>query len=311
MLKKFKYKEITWIDLESPTPEEIEALASEYKLNVHPLVKEELAHPLRQSKFEAYRDHLFLVLHFPPCQMCAAGEAPERQADNQEIDLVIGKDFLITVHYEPLNYLSDFAKILESHLLQDKKAEEVHPGYLAFFILREIYANLAQSLNFINDQLRLVEKKIFSGQERAVVKTLSLINRELLDFQWDLRGHRQILAAFEAGAGDFFGGNVSHYLRLVCSEHEKIYSALKSNRNTFSDLRETNDSLLSIKTNETAKTLTALAFILLPITIISQIFGMTMSVPFIATYADFIKVISLMGVVTLATYALARSRQWI
>ena len=67
MLKKFRYKEITWLDLESPTKEEVGQLAEEY--GIHPLVSNELLEPSRRTKVDVYSDYIYLILHFPICKL--------------------------------------------------------------------------------------------------------------------------------------------------------------------------------------------------------------------------------------------------
>lgn len=298
MLKKFKYKDITWLDLESPTKEELAQIGEEHQ--IHPLVIDELVDPSQRTKVDLYNDYLYLVLHFPGVEK-----------DYQEVDFVVGKDFIITAHYEPLNALYDFAKIFEADFEWKKSTEKIHAGHIFFYILRELYSSLESGLNLINDDLKRVEKKVFNGQEREVVKSLAHINHELLDYRWSLRSHRDILNSLELVGSEIFGKKFEYHLKTLVVEEIHLQNTLDNLRETFSDLSETNDSLLAIKTNHTMKVLTVIAFVFLPMTIISQVFGLTFNyLPLANNPLGFYIVLSLMTTGTLALYLVARLKKW-
>lgn len=298
MLKKFNYKNIAWLDLQSPTVEECKQLGKEYR--IHSLVLEELTTPSQRSKVDVYNEFIYLVLHFPSVNQ-----------DQLEIDFVIGKNFIITVHYELAAALDDFAKIFEADIMSRRESNEMHAGFLFYYMIKEIYGALETDLNVINDRLRAIERKVFSGQEKEVVKALAEVNRELFDFRWSTKNHKEILLSLEPAGEELFGSNFRYHLRAIGGEHDKIWKMIESNRSTFLDLRETNESLLTIKANQTMKMLAVLAFIFLPLTIISQIFSMnTATMPFIGRPYDFYLILSLMVLIVSTLYFIARLRRW-
>lgn len=293
MIKQFRYKDIVWLDLESPTADEVKELGQKY--DIYPLVLEELTHPSERPRVDVYSDFIYLILHFP-----------------QEIDFIIGKHFIITTHYETVNSLNDFAKILETDLSLKKNHGQLHAGFIFYYIIKEIYATLETRLNNLNDRLRTAEEKVFHGEERAMVKKLSEISHELMDLRWTLKTHGEILTTVEVAGEDLFGRTFVYYLKAISSEQIKIWNTLESNRTMFLDLRETNDSLLTIKTNETIKTLTIAAFVLLPMTIIAQLFGIASNdVPVVHSVNGFETVVGLMILSSVLTYLVARFKKWI
>jgi magnesium transporter len=303
VLKKLKYKDLTWLDLESPQADEIASLAKEFDL--HPLVSDELIKPSAHSKVDYYQNYTYIVLHFPHTK-------PNGVVETQEIDFVIGKDFIITTHYELLNSLNDFAKIFESDVKVKRETTKLSAGSLFFFILKEIYAGLSLQLNYTNDQLKKVESKVFSGQERQVVSELALINRSILNFRWALKPHQEILNYLDTIPTEFFGPELKPYLLMAKSDEQRVWNMVEANRSTFRDLQSTNESLLTTRTNETIRVLTVSAFIFLPLSILSQIFSMnTISTPIVGMAQDFYIVLSLMALVVLGLYFLARWRRWL
>lgn len=303
MLKKLNYKDLTWIDLESPQADEIATLAKDY--NLHPLISDELAKPSTHSKIEYYQNYVFIVLLFPVAK--AGGLVTV-----QEIDFVIGENFIITTHYELLNSLNDFAKIFESDMRLKRDHKEMPAALLFFFILKEIYHSLSLELNYLNNRLKDIENKVFSGHERKVVSELASVNREILDFRWTLRPHKEILEYLETIPNELFGPALKTHLLMAKNDEQRVWNMVEANRSTFRDLQSTNESLLSTKTNETMRVLTVAAFIFLPVSIIAQIFSMdTIHNPIVGMPGDFFVVLVFMALIVAGLYFLARWRRWL
>lgn len=309
MLKQFKYKDITWLDLESPTQEELAQIGAEYK--IHPLTINELSQPSLRTKVDLYDGYIYLILHFPFTAAHGGDPEPNDEQDQQEVDFIMSQDFIITTHYGPINALHDFAKIFEMDFEAKKGADKIHAGFIFFYILRELYGSLDNGLRFINDELKRVEKKVFSGREREVVETLAGIKHELLDYRWSLKSHKEVLASLELAGLEVFGKKFAYYLKAIAGEQEKLWNMLENLRETFTDLSDTNDSLLAIKTNNIMRALTVAAFVFLPLTVIPQVFGMNIEMmPFIAHPEGFFIVLFLMALTSALLYLLARMKKW-
>ncbi len=308
MTKRQDYDGLTWIDLESPTEEELAQLAKDYE--IHPLALQELSKPSLRSKVDLYSNFIYLILHFPICNICY-GKQPANGADTEEVDYIIGQNFLITVHYEPLEALTEFSKTFTAKYIEERVRGKKHAGIIFYYLTKHLYASLSAGLDYVNGILRQAEKKIFAGEEKSMVHLLSNVNHNLLDFRWALKSHRQLLDSLTLAGDEFFGDSFKHYSSAITGEYEKIWNMLESNRETFNDLRETNDSLLSIKTNETMKAMAVLAFIFFPITIVTQFFGMNTNLPFVGPAHDYLAVIGLMALALALMVAWARSRRWL
>lgn len=312
MLTRREYEELVWTDLESPTESELASVALEFK--IHPLIVNELTQPSLRSKVDLYNDFIYLILHFPICQICY-GERPPEDAknalDTEEVDFVIGRNFLITVHYRPIAGVKEFAAVFQANHLDDRDKKKAPAGLLLYRLMRQLYGELATNLDYINGVLKQAERRIFAGEERAMVKLLTEVNRTLLDFRWALRHHRETLDSLQSAAQEFFGGDFHYYLNVVNGEYGRVWTMLENNRETFADLRETNESLLSIKTNETMKVFTVLAFIFFPLTLITQFFGMNMALPFADSSRSYYFTLALMLATLFSMLALAKYRRWL
>ncbi|MEI6400087.1 MAG: CorA family divalent cation transporter [bacterium] len=303
MISKYTYKKLTWIDVESPTKEEILHLSEEY--TIPQSVSEELLTSTLRSKVDLHDNLIYLILHFPRTLHKDVKDI------DQEIDFILGKNFLITVHYELSNPLHEFSKAFEVNALLKKGIRDEHAGFLFFSILKELYHDSTEQLELLNVQMREIEKNIFAREEEKMVQQISHMNRQLLDFKQAIRFHRETLHSFENAGKEFFGSNFDYYLSAIIGEYNKVQAILDGHKEILNDLRETNESLLSAKTNETVKTLTIMSFIMLPLTLISGIFGMNADFVFIHDIPDFIIVIGAMTLTGAIMFLYFKLRKWL
>ncbi len=315
MIKQLKYQNITWLSLIAPTKDEVAKLGQDY--TIHPLVSEELLHPSIRAKVDVYDDYIYLILHFPVDKVCDPNYSDDlHHDDTYEVDFILGKDFIITAHYENIPQLEEFSKILEASagLIGGKKDKNIHAGHLFYYIVRQLYQSLETGLDNINTSLKNAEQKIFAGREAEMVKSLSSLNRCLLDFKWALKFHREVLESLAIAAREFYGEKFDYYIQSIIGEYEKISNLVDSNRENFSELRSTNESLLSIKTNDTMKALTVLTAIFLPITLIGTIFGMSgtdLNMPIIKSPNGFFFAVVLMAITAIIMTLIAKAKKWI
>jgi magnesium transporter len=289
--------------MESPTNEEVRQIMEEF--DIHPIAADELLGPSLRPKVDHYENFLYLILHFPAIRH-------SHQTKSQEVDFIIGKQFLITVRYELLDPLHKFSKVFEVNSILDKSDIGEHAGFLFFYMIRKIYASLGHELSVIGETLRTVEEKIFRGEERAMVEELSVIHRDLLEFHRALRMHRPVLQSLSLASAEFFGEEFTHYSDNILGEYLKVEEMLQDQREILNDLRTTNDSLLTTKTNEIMKLLTATTFLMLPATLIGALFGMnTKDTPFIGMHYDFWIVAGIMFAVAFTTFIIFKHKRWL
>jgi magnesium transporter len=216
MLTKHTHRGLVWIDLESPTQEEIREIAANYRL--HPLVVHELSAPTLKPKVDFYADFIYLILHFPRLRKGAERDERSRGSGDQEIDFIVGKKFLITVRYGGSDAVQVFGKLFDSSAILDKRALGAHAGFIFFHLLSKLYEDLLHEIAVVRETLQDIENRIFEGEEREMVLSLSRVSRDLLDFKRSLSLHRDVLESFEVAGAKFFGENFRFHLRTLSGD---------------------------------------------------------------------------------------------
>ncbi len=305
MISRYTYHDVTWVDIESPSKEEIVHIMEEF--SVPELIGEEMISSTLRSKVELYNNLVYVILHFPTTNN-RTGKAGE-----QEIDFIIGKNFLITVRYDTIDPVHEFSKMFESNSLLNREKMVSHGGFIFVQMMKELYKTSLVELDELTKIVREIEYSIFNNQEEGMVKKISNTSRKLLDFKQAIRFHRDILASYEVASTRLFGEEYAYYANLVTSEFNKVNSLLESNRDALSELQRTNDSLLSTKTNDIMRTFTIMTFVMIPLTIITGVFGMNTSdsLVFIQNKSDFFFVIGAMVITGLVMFLFFKVRKWL
>ena len=304
MLNIVKGPKITWIDIKNPTQEDIQYVRQNF--NFHPLVLDELRVPSRRPRVEHHDSYLFMILHYP------VYSKEKREIRSRELDIIATKDTIITAHYGfilPLKALFDNCNLYEE---SRKTYMASHSGHLLYYILIGLWKNCLTKLDQIDVRIDEIEKKIFGGQEKEMVREISFVKTDIINFWRIIEPQQEILDSLSKEGSVFWGADVTPYFADVLGTYEQAWDTLKTHRETILAMEDTNQSLLSTKTNEIIRTLTVFSVILLPLTLLASIWGMnTQYLPFHGSVSDFWIVFGIMISITLGMAGYFRKKGWL
>lgn len=261
MITTHTHKHLTWIDIESPTGEDIAAVIKEYA--IHPTWAHELLAPSERAKTDTNEHGFYAVLHYPD-HPSAHHDAPDI-----EIDYIVTEKFLITAHYSPVDTFIEFANQFEVDSTLDRL--HVKTGADLFLELNNrLYRGLREELEPLKKEIKKIESEIFQGNEFHMVHEISKLHRRLLDFKQATRSHMIILKSFDLQAPKLFT-HATVNQDMVFREYFRVENALENCLELLKELRETNDSLLTAKNNEVTKKLTLMAFVTFPLTLVATV----------------------------------------
>lgn len=306
MVSKYKYKDLVWIDLERPNRNEVIELSEDY--NIPDIVSEELLTETLKSKVDYYSKHelIYLVLHFPII------DPKEKIPREREIDFIIGKDFVVTTHYQGIDPLSKFSQVFENDSVLERNNMGQNPGMLFFLMLKQMYKYLDDQLDGVAVNLEAIEREIYdNNKEYNAVNSISFTNRKIIQFRKAIGFHGDIIRSLEEVGSKMFGSSFSVNMGMIMSEYNKVNTTVSWYREMLNDLRDTNKTILNTKQNETMKILTIMTFTMLPITLITGVFGMNAEFQLIKTHEDLFFVIGSMLLTGVVIFVYFKSKKWL
>jgi len=289
-----------WVDLENPTDEEIK-LVLEGVFSFHPLAIEDCVTPSSLPKIEDFEDYLFIVTH-------AVDFTRSEKFNTTELDLFLGKEFLVTFHRTPL-------RSIEALVEKINRATGViarGPDRIAHTILD----NLVDLYKPVTDELRAeieeIEARILAEGSETQLTSLLEVRSEVAHLRQIIRPQRDVINRLAHGETKIIRAIMQPYYRDLRDNLLRIEQTAAG----FADeLLVSFDLYLNksaSQTNDGIKVLTALTAITLPPIVIGTWYGMNFEhIPEIRSPLGYWVALGVMLASTGAMFLWCKRRGWI
>lgn len=296
-------KEIPWHDIVRPDANDKKYLK---KLNLHPIVIQELAQPSVRTKVERYNGYLFLVYQF------GIYEPKEKVTRRSELDIIATHDQLITVRYNKLPFLKELHTQLETQpqLLSSKTTSISFQ--LTYQLIRHILHFSDRQLHHIGEKVDSISGRLFAGEEQKILKELSYIKRDVSEYRIIFKSQGPLLNSLVEAGKEFWGEESVPYVNELIGEHAKLVNQLEDYRAAIIDFEQTNTQILNARTAQIMKTFTVLAFSTFPLTLIAAILSIpTHANPIVGTPYDFWIIAGGMIAALAIMFTIFKGKRWL
>jgi magnesium transporter len=269
---------LTWIHLQGPTHEEAQLLADRF--GWHPLDVEDVLSRRQRPKVDVYTEseaggYLFAVLHFP------VFDANVGRLNAGELDAFVGPDYLVTL---PAVELKPVTRLFDRCRDNDELRQELFSrgsGRLLYEVLDDLYDYCFPILDKINLKLTQIDEEIDELGPRAKdrVRDIHKVKQEIISYRKIVRPQRPTLRLLERGVERFLPEELDLYFDDIVDASERIWDLLDNYKEVVEALEGTNESLISHQQNDILYVLTIFSVVLLPLTVITGLFGMNVRFP--------------------------------
>jgi magnesium transporter len=304
-LHELQTEGLTWIHLEAPTHDEAQQLAQRF--GWHPLDIEDVLSKRQRPKVDDYPDeqYLFGVLHFPVYDKAIG------RLNAGELDFFLGQDYLVTLPAVVLDPVSRLFRRCESDQAFREQLFSKGSGRLLYEVLDDLFDYCFPILDKIGHKLDSLEDDVFEGRSEEVVRDISNVKQEIISYRKIIKPERSTLRVLERNTERFLPEALELYYDDIVDAAERIWDILDNYKEVVEALEDTNESVLAHKQNDVLRVLTVFSVILLPLTLISGIFGMNVHFPGFGTAEAFWSIVGLMVVTIVGLVAFFRYKRWI
>ncbi len=298
---------LRWVNIERPGPLETAWLEEHFGF-FHPLDLEDVLSRNQRPKIDEYDTYLFIVLHFPVFDRSVG------RLNAGELDIFVGQDFLVTIPntpLQPVEYL--FERCRRKEELREQNFSR-GSGYLLYRVVDDSFDYCFPMLRKIGNKLDAVENEIFEGRSEEVVRDISNVKQEIINFRKVVRPQRTVLIDLEHSKQRFLApteGELEVYFDDIQDSHERIWDLLENYKEVIEALEDTNESVISHRVNDILRVLTAFSVIILPLTLIASLWGMNVGVPGAGDSEDFYAIVGGMLVLLVVMLVYFRRRGWL
>jgi magnesium transporter len=277
----------------------------EQNFDFHALDLEDVLSRNQRPKIDVYDDYLFIVLHFPIFDPAAG------RLGTGELDLFVGD--VVTIPNQPLQPVE---YLFERCRAKEELREQLFSrgsGYLLYRLVDDSFDYCFPMLRKIGNKLDALEDGIFEGRSEEVVRDISNVKQEIINFRKVIRPQRPVLRDLEKVKQRYLATDLDLeiYFDDIVDAHERIWDMLENYKEVVEALAETNESVISHRVNDILRFLTSISVVILPLTLIASIMGMNSWVPFEGNEEGFFIVLAVMAMILIGLLAYFRRRRWL
>jgi magnesium transporter len=302
-MQSLTHQNLTWHNLIGPTPEDLNELQKKYQF--HELDIEDCLSEQERPKIDEYEDYLFLVLHIPYFKK------ESRRIVKEEIHVFVGDNYIITLHDGKLNVLNQFWEFLQK---EDKQKEYLGEGtgYFLYELISALFDSGFPLVDGINKQLRSLEEILFEEErEEKVLRTILELKRSIISMRRILLPQRTLVAALEHKSKRFIDEELDVYFDDVLDAIERQWSLLETAKEVIEALQDSHESWIQNKTNRIIRLLTVFSVIMLPLTVVTGMFGMNVPFPGANDPWAFFGIIAVLFLIMIGAIAYFAWRKWL
>jgi magnesium transporter len=257
-----------WIDIEDITPDDVTFLRKD--LDIHPIAIDEVLGVTERPEMQTFDQHILLVLHAPSPNLEKGG------MDTVEIDFLVGNNFIVTVRSGPIASVKD----MEDRVRANPRIMSRGCDFMLYFIADAMVDDYQPILNMIDQRIDATQEVVATrAPTPTIFSDLMKIKADVLEIRRATGPQLEVLRSLIRGHTDIIESKLSIYFRSVCEHLQQVNGMLDTFRE---EVNSTIQVLLAVKSdqlNEVMKVLTIFSVIMLPLTLITGIFGMNFTFP--------------------------------
>jgi magnesium transporter len=292
-VQEIKGKKCRWVHIDEVDETTESYLKENFKF--HTLDIEDVVSEHQRPKVDIYKYYLFLIAVFPYY------DKDKFKVRAREVDIFLNKDTLVTIAKNPNHFLDRiFERVNNSGKLK-KLWVEKGASFLLYKVLEKLFHESHPPVDTVGRQISEVEDDVYDNELKSVARDLALIRRSVFTLRRVLEPQRFTINVLVNLDREFIPAEMANYFDNIHDYIEKTWAEVESHHDMVDGLHRTNESLISQHTNRVITTLTVISASLMPLTLLSGIYGMNMKILFVD---EPIKVFALFLGVALATLTL-------
>lgn len=268
-IKTIKSSKFEWTYVTDFGSDDLSHLKKNFKF--HPLDLKDCAGELQRSKIDTYKNYLFIVLQLPVVN--------GRKVSINQIYFFLGKNYLVTITKDRSKVLNNlFYKIVNNPKMKEE-AFSLGSGYLFYKISDSLLRSGWSVHTKIDKDVARVESDIYEGRGKKSVFEIAELRRLVLQLKAIIDPQKIVTNSMSRTTFSFIDHEMNVYFDDLDDFVEKNWLTIEGHKERLLNLQEINESLISYRTNQIMKVLTIFSVLLLPLTLLSGIYGMNIDLP--------------------------------
>lgn len=257
---------IPWFNIPDPNSPALDELAK--RLHLHELQIEDCRHRPQRAKTDEYGGYIFSILK----HVQQAGD----ELDFDDLDIFLGKDFLITVHRRDCAAIRKVQQVAQQHQI-------TRLDQLFYRLVDAAVDDYVSVLDNIGEQARYVESELLKHPDPTMLRNIFHmkfhIKRKLIEFSRIAADMSKVVNTVIRHERSLLGDDLDPYIRDVYDHLLRTVDRVEDYRDLLTGLLDFYLAAAAYRTNEVMKILTIWGTVALPLVVITGFFGMNLPMP--------------------------------
>jgi magnesium transporter len=285
-----------WLHFDTPTEEELDFLKENFA--IHHLTIEDIVNQNQRPKIEPFENYVYLAIH--PLRREAKWEI-----EPSELDLLLGRGWIVSVHYGPLPGLINKSQLHE----RIPAALGRGADFLLYTLVDLVVDSYFPIMDDVEDKIESLEDRLLLRAHPGDMNRLLSLKRSIVHIRRAVTPQREVLNQLTRHDFPFVRPENLVYFRDVYDHLIRIAEELDSLRDILSSVLEIHLASTSNQLNATMKRLTAYGTIFVMITAIAGIYGMNFKfMPELEWRYGYFVVLGIMAAISLGLYFYFKKR---
>jgi magnesium transporter len=184
-------------------------------------------------------------------------------------------------------------------------------GRLLYEVLDDLFDYCFPILDKIAHKLDRLEDDVFEGRSNEVVRDISNVKQEIISYRKIIKPERPTLRVLERRVEGFLPEELELYFDDIVDAAERIWDLLDNYKEVVEALESTNESVISHRQNDILRILTLFSVTLLPLTLLTGLFGMNVLYPGEGTHEAFWAILAALVVALAGMLGFFRWKRWL
>jgi magnesium transporter len=287
-----------WVDVSDGSDEEAKSIL-EGLFQFHPLAVEDCLAPSDRATIEEYDNYLFLVIH---AVTYLGGEMKM-----EELDLFIGRNFLVTYHRKPLKCVSSTIDRVQKNAPTVARA----PDRLTYTLLDFLLEGYAPALEELSGEISDLEKSMLSTPSGNILGEVMRLKGEAQRMRQVVWPQREMIARLAHGEFKLVRSHMLPYYRDLLDQLVKITSQAENARDSLTNVLQIHLNIQQMQVNHIIKVLTVMATLCMPALVVTSYYGMNIyHWPSLEDPLGWLWVWIITGLSTVVLYIFLKRRGW-
>lgn len=252
-----------------PEKKTIERLHKNY--GIHPIHLDDIISPLQRPKVDYEDNYIYFVVHLPEYDQL------KQKIGFVEVDFILTHSDVLVFPPRQFKPLSDIISQLRKDKNLRKHWFNKGAGFLLYNIIDKLVDAIFPVVEELEKEVDEIDRQVFTDQAKTAIEKISFLRRNAIFFQTLIKPELNYFTVIKDKEHPLLNKEIKIYFTNISDHLTKIWDRLEDVRELIDNLSTTFETYFSFKTNETIKILTIFSVILMPLTLLSSIYGMNLT----------------------------------